>query len=245
MAWETYTSGSYQGRPIIYNYYPSRPIGEQYDSAGVYFTWQTKSLWLAHGAAIKFINDTENPMTMSSVKIKSCACHSGGQSFYAWAGYGYAPTNPTNGAGADYSCYIRVSNDDEASYQQSDTFTRHVPALTSSNMNYRGNSSSSAIFGDPPYTGNAGMTLNEYTFASCPEIEPGGIAYIHFDVNNFDSTSNEYTTIRFALDPREMEVYFEPDVDPYIWVYESDHKWHLRQPFYVTSGGKWTSVEKL
>ena len=240
MAWETIPSGNYAGRPIIYNYSNGEYTpARNSDGSLLYFTWQPSEYWEAHEEAIKFINDTENPMTMSSVSIKTCACHSGGQ--YFWSNQGY-PTGPSYGYGADYTVYVRVSNDDEASFQESEKFTNHVPNITSSNMNYAGSSTSStAVFGDPPFTGAAGFHLREYTITNCPEIQPGGVAYVHIDITNFEGD----TFIRFSLDPREMEVYFEPDVDPYIWVYESDHKWHLRQPFYVTSGGKWTSVEKL
>lgn len=241
MAWDTITSGYYAGRPIIYNYSggsytPARTGSGDY----LYFTWQSDVLWDAHEEAIKFINDTENPMTMSSISIKTCACHSGGSTFWSSTSDG---AGPSWGYGADYTCYVRVSNDDEASFQESDRFTNDIPSLTSSNMNSRGSSTThTAVFGDPPFTGIAGFQLREYTITNCPEIQPGGVAYIHMDIGNFKGPD---TYIRFSLDPREMEVYFEPDVDPYIWVYESDHKWHLRQPFYVTSGGKWTSVEKL
>lgn len=230
MAWDTMSNG----RPKIYNY-----ANGKYTWAGIYFTWQTDSLWNAHEEAIKFINDTETPMTMSSVKIKTCACDSGGQSYWSSSGL----VSPCKGYGASYTCYVRVSNDDEKSFQESDKYTNTIPTITSSNMNYKGSSTSStAVFGNPPFTGNMGLQLREYTFSSCPEIQPGGVAYIHLDVHDFLGSP---TTVRFALDPNEMEIYFEQDVDPYIWVYESDHKWHLRQPFYVTSGGKWTNVEKL
>lgn len=238
MAWDTRPDG----RPIIYNY------DGEYSVAGgtstpLYFTWQSTYLWTMHEEAVKYINDTESPMVIESVSIKTCACNSGGLKFWSSSAPG---AGPSSGPGGDYTCYIRVSNDGGASYQESDKCTNTILPVTSSNMNYAGSSTiDTAVFGDPPFTGVAGFQLREYTITNCPEIQPGGIAYIHIDIDNFTEEPNYQDVIRFALDPREMEVYFEPDVDPYIWVYESDHKWHLRQPFYVTSGGKWTSVEKL
>lgn len=240
MAWEMSSSDPTESK--IYNYYPSNPIGQQYQVAvPEYFTWMTGSIWNRNGVAIKFINDTENPMVMSSISIKTCACDSGGDPYYAFGGWASACV----GYGADYICYVRVSNDGEKSYQESEKYTNDIPTIDGSNMNYQGGpGAGTAIFGNPPYTGYKALQLREYTINNCPEIQPGGIAYVHLDVTNFKGNYEE-ATIRFILNPLEMDVYFEPDVDPYIWVYESDHKWHLRQPFYVTSGGKWTSVEKL
>lgn len=242
MAWDTRPDG----RPIIYNYANGvYDIADDNYGQPLYFTWQSTYLWTQHGEAVKFINDTENPMVIESVSIKTCACHSGGQTFWS-SSSSSADAGPSRGPGGDYTCFIRVSNDDEATFQESERWTNTIAPLTSSNMNYRGSSrTDTAVFGDPPFTGNAGFQLREYTISNCPEIQPGGIAYIHIEISNFTIKANYQDVIRFALDPREMEIYFEPDVDPYIWVYESDHKWHLRQPFYVTSGGRWTSVEKL
>ena len=242
MAWEMSSSDPSESKLYNYNW----NTHEYIEAEPEYFTWRTGSLWLRDGVAIKYINDTENPMTMSSVSIKTCACDSGGKLYYAWGGS--SPIGPCYGYGADYTCYVRVSNDGGVTFQESDKYTNDIPTIDGGNMNYAGSGPyDTAIFGNPPFTGYKALQLREYTINNCPEIQPGGIAYVHLDITNFKCDQDEIqnATIRFVLNPLEMDIYFEPDVDPYIWVYESDHKWHLRQPFYVTSGGRWTSVEKL
>ena len=115
--------------------------------------------------------------------------------------------------------------------------------ITSSNMNSAGSSETNAAkFGDPPYEDNKGLILRNYTFTEFPNIEPDGFCYLHFHVDLLDNSKQYQTTIRFVLDPREMEIVFDTVRGPYIWRM-TNNKWTLKRPLQVHTGSAWSDVE--
>ena len=135
-------------------------------------------------------------------------------------------------------------NDGGKTYQESKKWERDVPNISGSNMNSPGTgTSNTAKFGDPPYTGNKGLVLHTYTIEDCPVIEPGGVAYVHLGMKDFKGPKGEMT-IRFVLNPHEMEVEFKPGIAPYVWRFCEDNQWHLVRPAYVATTGKtWNSID--
>lgn len=254
MGWVLLPSDHNKARyPRIYNYYlvDNPTWGWTKGTYGLahsgYYTWARGNLWLYYDACIRFNNDTGDTLKLTSVAIKSVSCHSGGE--YYWSSSGI--TNPCYGYGARYTVYGRVSNDGGNSYEESSKYTNTVPDITSSNMNSAGSSvTNTAKFGDPPYEGNKGLILRNYTFTEFPSIEPDGFCYLHFHIDLLDNSKQYQTTIRFVLDPREMEVAFDTVRGPYIWRFCEDNKWHLRRPVQVygtDSEGNigWTDPEDL
>lgn len=234
MAWDMYKAT----KPYIYNYNKSRGY---WKASPRYFTWQTGKLWSQKEEAVKYINDTKVPMRIDNVSIKTVACDSGGRGYWAAAGYRGIPCE---GYGATYYAYIRVTNDGGRTFQESKKWERDVPNISGSNMNSPGTGkSNTARFGDPPYKGNKGLVLHKYTIEDCPIIEPGGVAYVHLGMKDFKGPKDKMT-IRFVLNPHEMEVDFKPGVNPYVWRFCEDNEWHLVRPIYVEGSGKsWSSVE--
>lgn len=236
MAWEK--SG---GMPIIYNY----ENGVYTPADPTYFTWQTGRLWTKKDSvAIKFTNDTNVALKIGHVGIKTVACHSGGQSFWAFGGI----MSYSDGSGGYYTSFIRVSNDGGNTFQEClvvDGSNRvRINAIGSSNMNSAGTSSTNtAQFGNPPFTGDHALQFRTFNIEDCPVIEPGGIAYIHLKIEP-DNTGTT-VVIRFVLDTDELDVAFEPGTNPYIWRFCEDGKWHLRKPLYTAkSSSSWKDVEE-
>lgn len=228
------------GKPIIYSY----RNGKYTPCTPHYFTWETGRLWMGKDSnAIKFVNDSKVPLKIGHVGIKTVSCHSGGRGYWAFGGYMEAPG--CKGYGGTYTCYIRVSNDGEKTFEKCDVVSGKneitIPAISSSNMNTPGSSgTNTAKFGDPPYTGYKGLQFRNFEIGNCPIIQPGGIAYIHLKVDTHDGRD---CVIRFVLDTDELDVGFEPGTAPYIWRYCEDGKWHLRKPLYVSKNGKWNDPE--
>ena len=241
MGWDMY-----KGKPHIYNWNETRGYYDP-DLGGdtFYFTWQTGNLWAQKEEAIKYTNDTGQPVRMTKLYVKTCACDSDGQGYWSSTGF----TTECKGYGAKYSVYVRVSNDGGKTFKKSKIGTQTIPSIegTGGNMNTPGTGTSveqTARFGYPPYTGNKGLILREYDTSDCPIIEPNGIAYIHLKVSDFTSTDLASTTIQFILDPDEMEIVMDGDVGPYVWRFCEDNKWHLVRPLYIYDGSKWKNVEE-
>ena len=226
-----------QDKPYIFDYENGEYVQ---DPNTPYYTWGRGTVWIRQEAAIKFMNDTGQRMKIGSVSIKSVACDSGGRSY--WAANGRV-TTPCVGYGAQYTVYVRVSNDGEATFQESSKYTNDVANISGTNMNTPGTSRTNcAQFGNPPFTGDKALQLRDYTIEQCPIIEPNGVAYVHFSVHDFHGPYTQ-TVIRFVLNPLEMNVTFEPELGPYIWQYQSDNQWHLVRPIQIRTAGKWMNVE--
>lgn len=241
MGWEM-NDAPYVGKPVIYNWYYNEDPPYYQKADPPYYSWAGGGLWQRLEASIKFINDTDSSLKLKNVAIKTVSCHSGGK--YYWSSTGL--TIPCYGYGAKYTCYVRVSNDDEKTYQESSKFSNTVPNINSSNMNSPGTSTTNtAKFGDPPFTGDKGLILRSYVFDTCPVIEPGGIARLHLHVDLLDPSKKYSTNIRFLLNPDEMEIQFEPELGPYIWRFCEDGAWHLRRPMQIQTGNGWSSVEEI
>ena len=235
MGWDMWTSS----KPYIWNYNPSTKVYEH--STPYYYTWASATIWESEEACLKFVNDTGAPMKISSVAIKTVACDSGGDSYWSSTGVVYTPCV---GYGAKYTCYVRVTNDSGSTFEESDKYTNDVANLSGSNMNSRGTSTSNtASFGNPPFTGDKLLQLRNYEFLQCPTISAGGTAYVHIRIHDFKGPTSQ-TTIRFILNPLEMEVHIEPEIAPYIWKFKSDGQWHLTRPIKIsTGGGNWINID--
>lgn len=246
--WESDSSPN----PIIYRF-----ENRSYDiRKPLYLTWAIGTVWSDTEYCIAYVNDTGQPMKIGNISIKTVSCHSGGQLYYAFGG----PMDvPCGGYGADYTVYVRVSNDlgidldnpdsiNSAHFEESEAYTNDIPSITSSNMNSPGTSSTNtAVFGEPPFTGDHAFAFREYIIQNCPVIQPGGFAFVHFRVGNFkipEGLSLRRMTIRFLLNPREMIVDLEPMYNPYVWRYDENHEWHLVRPIQVSLGGnQWNNIE--
>lgn len=242
MSWEMYTDV----KPRIFNYNKAERIYRQANPQ--YYSWATGDIWKEYEACIKFINDTNIPMKISHLAIKSCACDSGGSGYWSAGGY---VNNPCKGYGATYYSYIRVTNDG-SNFSESSVGENKIPTIDGSNMNSPGTGIyNTAVFGYPPYTGNKGLVLREYTIQNCPIINVGGIAYIHFGVKEFDGPETD-TTIRFVLNPSEMEVDMEESSSSYIWQMkeyqgngETKKRWELTDDLYMYLGDAgWRSMKE-
>lgn len=246
MGWELTSNG----KPQMYRWTTNADthIKEYKGSNPSYYTWAVGSTWYdpesedyTRDAAIKYVNDTSNPMTIGSISIKHVACDSNGKGYWASTGW---QSNACEGWGAIYQCFVRVSNDGGNYFESSGEFSNEINSIRNSggNMNSPGSSTTrTAVFGNPPYTGDKALQLRNYTITNCPIIQPGGIAYVHFRVTNNGHMSD--TTIRFILNPSEMVVQFEPGQRPYVWRFENDNQWHLKRPIYVYRDGAWVNVE--
>ena len=138
-----------------------------------------------------------------------------------------------------------MTNDDGKTYQTSVVGEHTIPNITSSNMNSKGSSTTkTAVFGNLPFTGYAGLTLHDYIIDDCPAILPGDKAYVHLGIKTFnDGTNGANTTVRFILDPSVMEVQFEPEVNSYIWRFNKNKQWELVRPVYIYTSSGWKSIE--
>ncbi len=239
MGWIMNT-GSYADKPKIFNYLLDVSPHRYEVADPPYFTWSTGVLWNRYEAAIKFVNDTGQRLKLNKVAVKTVSCHSGGSQYWSTTGL----VSPCYGYGAKYICYVRVSNDGEKTFQESSRATNEIPDITKSNMNSKGTSTTNtAKFGNPPFTGNMGLILRNYEFSTSPIIEIGGVAYLHLRIELLDDSKAYQTTIRFILNPKEMEIQFDQQRGPYIWRMESDGHWHLRRPLQVFTGNVWTDPE--
>lgn len=240
MGWEYYN-----GKPQLYSYPLS---GGNYTELNNphYFTWAMEGLWKSQEYCIKYRNDTDQPIVINKIGIKTCACDSGGESYWAW---GHESADMIcKGWGATYYSYIRVSNDNETTFESSivDNADRVViPTLSGTNMNSPGSSSTStAVFGYPPYEGDYGLIHRMFNITKCPMILPKGVAYVHFGIDIPDhSPATPQGQYQFILDPSTMEIELDQSTNPYIWKY-TDGKWKLVRPFYVYTNGGWKNIEE-
>lgn len=244
------------GKCKIYCYIKATGLYELSAAANNYHTWQMKSLWDTEEECILYKNDSDVPLKINKLKVKTCSCNSGDSTY--WSSQGETST-PCKGYGAKYYCRVRVTSETDTSkltgsgisYKQ----TTNTPTVTvpnaGYNMNSKGSSSTNtAIFGNAPYEGNEGLCAREFTITDCPEIPPGGHAFVHIGIQN-DSWASGATTsnsvIRFLLDTSFSEVTIEPVEEGYIWRYDkTEGKWKLLKPFYVydKDNGKWVNVEE-
>lgn len=253
-----------KGRCKIYTYGKS---GSAYqgkynlsDAGGsTYFTWMMKSLWDNREPCILYKNDTNTTLQITKLKVKTCSCNSGTSSYWSSTG---EVTTPCKGYGAKYYCRVRVTDETDTS-KLSDfdkignikfSETVNTPTVSVANAGYNMNSpgtstSNTAIFGNSPYEGNEGLVAREFTISDCPDIPPGGHAFVHIgiDSNSWASGATIYnSTVRFLLDSSLSEVSIEPAAKGYLWVYDkTNKKWKVTKPFHVYHNGKWQSVEEL
>lgn len=262
MGWEMWTGNP--KKPQIYNYYYKSHTdadGEShssgtYDKANPgYYSWMLGTRWSYIEPTIKFINDTGNRLKIGRIAIKTVACNSGGNSYWA---YGYKETVPCKGYAGNYYCYVRVSNDGGSTYQESTKPEEivHVLGVNGPNYDTLGTQDGGATTGYSASFGNSSslpdayrLRLHDYTITDCPIIEPGSICHVHLHISNFikhdggDVTNLKEVNIRFILNPLEMEVEFEPEDDKYIWVFGNDRQWHLTKPLQLMTGDGWVNVD--
>lgn len=272
MAWDTGNPFVYGDRGIGnygYNHvsgnkylswgYSDNLSGKSYRRATVNFDWQGFSYWSRyHSICRKYINDTGKQLKFSSVGIRSCSGNSFDsvknpsgefysfsaetQSMYVHSGvYGLAST---------LFVALRVTNDNGATWSSSKIGEVTVDRV-SYNMNYKGSNSGrvkdSAEFGGGEYfdTPN-GLIYHEFTIEDCPILEPGGTMYVHWGIKYayWDSGQDMHDgLLRIMFGADDIKLTAEPVKDPYIWVRESDGRWHLRRPVYTLQGNTWKSMD--
>lgn len=221
-------------KPVIYNYNASKGY---WAATPRYFTWQTGNLWANKEECVKFINDTNDVQVIKKIGIQTVACDSGGRGYWAYGGYRGIPCK---GYGGTYRCYVRVSNDGQKTFAQSNVVSHDVPNISGSNMNSPGSGPyATAVFGNPPFTGDKVLQYRNFEFTTLPPIQKGGVAYVHLGISNFKGDQNS-VTIRFVLNPLAMIIDLTPQTKPYVWQYSAaDKAWHLREPLYAKMNGKW------
>lgn len=246
------------GKPRIFHY-----NGTSYsDPNPQWFTWMTGNLWAQYEECACFENDMGRPIIVNHCKIGICACDSGGRGYWVWGSYRGIPAK---GYGATYTMYTRVENPGSTSFEESSRSSLDIPSIGSaasqrydqygkllavkSNMNTPGTGPrNTARFGYPPYgEGNnsiyTGTAYKDFAINNCPIVMPGGKLYLHLKVHDFKGPKDN-VTVRFLLDPDQMEVNIEPARSPYIWVRMPDKKWHLKEPLYVKKDdGTWTPTK--
>ena len=235
-----------------------------YSSGGLtWWTWQKGRLWLAGDVTTRFKNTTQSDLKLDHIKIRTCACDSGRQSY--WASNGM--TTPCYGHGGEYYAYVRVSNDGGKTWESSSKHTNIIPPISGSNMNSKGSSTTrTASFGNPPFEGNKAFGYHEYIIDDCPTILPGGIVAIHLGISRFidrdkynaanyesnpnyrgDTLSNARSSeccIKFNLDPGDMVVQIVQEDRPYVWKLV-DGKWECIKPAYIVKDGEWQALEDV
>lgn len=233
MGWEKQSNG----RPLIYNYgivegdntyaYHKYTV-----PTPAWFTWQRGNLWAKKEEAAHYIVDNK-PIRISSIKLKIHACHSGGKSYYAYGGWCPA----VYGKGAKYSLYLRVTHDGGHTFDKDyGLVTKPVGDISSSNMTFQGGpGKGTAVFDDP----NAVRTF-QFDETNSPTLVPGDEVYVHLRVH--DMTDQANTTIRFVMDPQEMEVKTEDPATDYIWRYNGT-KWVLVRPLKAFKNNAWVDVK--
>lgn len=248
MGWDMYDAS----RPNMYRYNlssQSYSLGEE----GLYFwNWSAWSVWERYEVVIRYINDAEQPIIFKQMNMKILACNSGGQGFYAHNGY--IPPLGTNGYGATYTIKTFVCNapgakDLPCSSWSSLQFEQGTPAVNhldpdGFNMNYPGTSTANrGQFGDPPYD----FPMREFPLENVPEVAPGGFILFQLGATNRDGGQSRWDpTIRFSMNPLEMEVEVEPKSRPYVWrAFHENGKvvWHLVRPVKLKATDGWHSIE--
>lgn len=220
---------------------------------GLYFwNWAAWTVWKRSEVAIRYINDADQPMTFKKMSMRILACNSGGQRYYS--NTGLIPAPGTNGTSATYTIKTFVCNtpgakDLPCTSWPSLSFEQGSPAVNrldpdGFNMNYPGTSQSDcAQFGNPPYE----FPLREFSLENVPDVLPGG--FILFQLGAKDKAggvSDWDPTIRFLMNPLEMEVEIEPKFNPYVWrAYKENDKvvWHLVRPIQIKATDKWHNIE--
>lgn len=258
-------------RPNIFNYYKSTP--RTYSIADPsWLTWQSAPLWVQGGIAILFVNTTDSNLKLTSIKLKTVSCNSGGQTFIGYnSSLGYYDIGMVaSGDAADFTCYVRVCNNSQfnisttdyssisnilnsssSTWEQSDSFTQHISEVNF-NMDTRGavpNGPSAAFGESSSWPENARFIAREYTFSSCPIIQSKvGICTLHFDVTfpTWNYIPGQYYSsspyVRVYLDPNEMEIIFDEERGPYIWRM-TNGKWVLKRPLNIYTSTQWSDIE--
>lgn len=226
------------GRPRIYNYGivqgGTYAYHEYTDPTPQWFTWQRGNLWAKKEQAALYEVDSK-PMRISSIKLKIHACHSGGKSYYAYGGWCPA----VSGVGANYLLYLRIWHKASNSWEECGlTGTQQVSAITSSNMIFQGGpGKGTAVFDD-----TNSYATRTFEFANSPTLLPGDKAYVHLKVTFNSASDQQNATIRFIMDPQEMEVKTEDPVTDYIWRYNGT-KWVLVRPLKAFKNNAWVDVK--
>ena len=253
MGWEMYDAS----KPKMYDYFPSsnRYVygpDENPTSGLPYWNWAAWTVWTKSEAAIRYINTSSQPLTFSQMNIRILACNSGGQGF--WSNTGWIPRPGSNGYGATYTIKTFVCNtpgakDLPCSAWSSLQFQEGTPAVNKLppdgyNMNYTGvNHQNCAQFGEYPYQ----FPMRQFPLQNVPTILPGGFIIFRLGVKDRTGQQSSWDpTIRFAMNPIEMEVKIEPKFNPYIWrAYRENGKvaWHLVKPIQIKASDKWHNIE--
>lgn len=245
-----------KGRCKMYEYgknaQATSPAQGQYEEEG-YFTWMMKSLWDKYEACILYKNESNSTLKITKLKVKTCSCNSGDENY--WSSSGLSGT-PCKGYGADYYCRIRVTSETDTNKVLKAKFadTAQTPKVKVPNAGYNMNrpgtsTTNTAVFGNAPYEGNEGLVAREFTITDCPEIVPGGHAFVHIGIDNDTWPSGATignSTVRFLLDSSLSEVTIEPAATGYFWRYDKTNKmWRVAKPYYLYHDGKWQNVEEL
>lgn len=244
MGWEMSTARP--NKPQMYDY----ENGSYTKAEPSYYSWMLGTKLSRVEPAIKFINDTGNPLKIGRIAVKTVACDSGGHGYWP---YGYYESTPCKGYGARYTCYVRVSNDNGNTYQESEQNGNIIPDIDGPNYDTLGTrdggktSGYSAGFGmSESLPDNRKLKFHSYDIENCPIIEPNGICYVHLRIRDFNIPAGgnlRQVNIKFILNPLEMEVEFEPEESNYIWVFGEDRKWHLTKPLQLMAGNGWIDVD--
>lgn len=176
--WVVVPSGELNsGRAFTFNYSYGSP--RRYGAANPpWLTWMTGMIWNRQGLAILYINNTDQELKLTSIKLKTVSCNSGNYTMVGYTnGYYYDTWIQATGDPSNLSCYVRVSNDsnidpdsmnyggsagggdlginianalnDVGLWQESDEFTIDIPQVDY-NMDMRGNPNSgpTSVFGE-------------------------------------------------------------------------------------------------
>lgn len=240
------------GLPYIYdgigpNYTPT--IGRPY------YSWAFSDIWKQHDAAIIFQNNTSDKIKFTKVGIQTVSCKNNGISF--WGDTGLIG-KLADGGSATYSFYI-----DKIRYNG----TKHMgdygehPIYVSTgqisssisisvddadfNLNYKGsNKVDTAIFGEPPFTGNSALSYKEFELENSPELSPGDFAALRLSVPYLKSSN---TCIRFIMNPDNMNIEFVLEPQAKIWKMckESDgsQRWKLVELAQIRTESGWTDIK--
>lgn len=244
MGWELVPSGqSYAGRTQFYTFTRSinnpeirnSTVGYTKKTNPGHWSWQSGNLWLADEVCIRWVNDTESPFIFKHMQICTCACNSGGRSFWAWGGQ----MPPCGGWGGVYYCYVRVSNDG-VNYTASDVARSSVGDITTSNMLSPGRSpgtgaNSASFYADWSDPDN----FRNFDIVNSPIIQPGGSAYVHIAAESISGGTGYTSVMKFNLDVDVIEATIEPAEEKVVWQFQEDGKWHLIPDFFTNFDNGW------